>query len=272
MSEEKKSSNLVYALIGIIIIILIGAVYLYSSKGKTEKSEPVITLVDPNANTTPPTTSTVVNSTPCADADFYKAEYLAKKAIAETSINEANAAWSKYQSSLELCNELSNVGGKLKVSTGPKTTTQRSYTSSPGNTTVKSTTVASGQSVSSNYQTAPARSVSTSVVEGASRKETFCVNLWNMNPDGFWPQKAADNGDLIEGSVLNSTGDGLNIVIYPVSEISGLYGVTKDKRVFIKAELLDKYGPNGIMIGGSPNGWKSWVAAERVGDYYIAQF
>ncbi len=272
---EKKSNNLVYALIAVIVLLLIGAAYLYSSKGKTEKTEPVITLVDPNAANTTPTTNTAPTSTPCADADAFKAEYLAKKAFAETAIKDANAAWGKYQNALELCTESNDVGGKLKVSTSsPKTTTQRSYTSSPGTTTVKSTTVTSGQNVSSNYQAAPARSVSTSVIEGASRKETFCVNLSNMNPDSFWPQKAADNGDQIENSVLNSTADGLNISIYPVAEISGLYGVTKDKRVFILATLLDKYSPdaNGIVVGGSPNGWKTWVHAERVGDYYIAQF
>jgi len=264
-----------YIIIAVLVIALIGYwAYNTSSKQNAENNTEQVAPIDPNTANTNPTPNLTAPSSPCADVEMYKNDLIEKQALAKTAVKDANDAYQRYIDAINDCNDASTVvNGRLKLSVnGNGQPTQTQVTRSPSTTTVKSTTTTSGQNVSSNYQAAPARSVSTSVIEGASRKETFCVNLWNMNPDGFWPQKAADNGDQIENSVLNSTGDGLNISIYPVSEVSGLYGVTKDKRVFIRADLLDKYSPNGIMIGGSPNGWKNWVAAERVGEYYISQF
>lgn len=271
--------NAPYIIIAVLVIALIGYwAYNTSVKQNAKNNTEQVTPLDPNTtNTTntPPTNNAVTPSSPCADVEMYKTDLIEKQSLAKTAVKEANDAYQRYIDAINDCNDASAVvNGRLKLSVNGGQSTQTQVTRSPSTTTVKSTTVTSGQNVSSNYQAAPARSVSTSVIEGASRKETFCVNLSNMNPDSFWPQKAADNGDQIENSVLNSTADGLNISIYPVAEISGLYGVTKDKRVFILATLLDKYSPdaNGIVVGGSPNGWKNWVHVERVGDYYIAQF
>lgn len=126
------------------------------------------------------------------------------------------------------------------------------------------------QNLTGDFQSAPDRSVSTSVIEGTARKEIFCINVHDMDGSSFWPQLAIDIGDQVEGATPNNTRDGHNITIYPVREISGLYGVTLDKRVFVRCDLLDRFGPTIIKICGSPNGWRTWVTAEKVGSYYVA--
>ncbi len=130
-----------------------------------------------------------------------------------------------------------------------------------------------GQTVSSEYRAPEPKSVSTSVTGGNTAKALFCINVRDMDGSSFWPALAIDAGVSIEGAVLNGDKTGWNISIYPVDAVSGLYGVTKDGRMFVKAELLDPYGPTVIKMSGSPNGWKFWAEAQlethNGEDYYI---
>lgn len=129
--------------------------------------------------------------------------------------------------------------------------------------------IAKRQNTSSSYQAASDHS-STSVIEGTSHREIFCINVHDMDGSSFWPQLAIDAGDQIENIVLNNTRDGHNVSVYPTKEIVGLFGVTLDKRVFVRADLLDRFGPTIIKISGSPNGWRAWIVAEKIGSYYVA--
>lgn len=109
-----------------------------------------------------------------------------------------------------------------------------------------------------------------SVREGSARLQNFCVNVKDMEQNSFWPHLGINVGDEFAGAVLNSEKNGYNIAIYPVSEISGLYGVTTDGRVFVQADLLDKFKPTIIKMSGDPNNWDTWETAYLENGYYVA--
>ncbi len=190
-----------------------------------------------------------------------------KLAIASADIAEAKAT----TIAPEPCLKNRENGDTICVKLVPPVKINKARRVSTGEIRRKSTSqTAKRQNNLSSYQAAPDRSVSTSIIEGASRKETFCVNVRNMDGSSFWPQLSIDIGDQVEGAIQNSTHDGHNITIYPTKEIVGLYGVTLDKRIFIRCDLLDRFGPTIIKVSGSPNGWRSWVVAEKIGSYYVA--
>jgi len=128
----------------------------------------------------------------------------------------------------------------------------------------------SSETVESEFLGADNPPAISSVREGSAQKQIFCVNVKDMDPNSFWPHLGINVGDQIEGAIRNPDGTGYNISIYPVSEISGLYGVTTDGRVFVQADLLDKFGPTIIRVSGDPNGWQRWETAYLENGYYVA--
>ncbi len=213
-----------------------------------------------------------VNTSPCADTINIQADLKQKIADinnAELAIRQMIAEKNQLQKALDAaikrCRPNLSSGDTLFVKVIPEKKAMLNNANSTK--TIKSTkssvSESSGpQSVSSEYRAPTTKSVSTSVTGGNTPKALFCINLRDMDGSSYWPALAIDAGQKVENSILNGTGDGWNISIYPVSEISGLYGVTTDGRMFVKAELVDQFSPTVIKMSGSPNGWKVWAEAQ----------
>jgi len=225
----------------------------------------------------PPDTSqtTVVQPTapidPCAQiTNLTEALNQAKKELMEAE-NKVETAQIDLQTAIKKC-QIQNgiteepVVKKTSTKTAPTTTK-----TAPKATSSSKATVVAPQEVISYQQKAASPTVTTGIVSGNARKTVFCVNIRDMDPASYWPQIAIDAGDQIEGAVFNQNQDGHNIETYTVSSPTGLYGVTDDGRIFVKAELLDKYAPTLIKMSGGPKGWTNWRTARLVGEYYIAE-
>jgi len=231
-------------------------------------------LISQNIKATAPIENQVKDS-PCSDtinlqedlkqkiADINNAEVSIRQMIAERNqLQKAlNAAIKRCRPNLSSGDTLYVKVVKPDVVTGKNLRNNYSQPSQTQSQTSKSS-ASEGQSVSSEYRAPEQKSVSTSVTGGNTPKALFCINLRDMDGSSFWPALAIDAGQKVENAVLNGTGDGWNISIYPVSEVSGLYGVTSDGRMFVKAELVDQFGPTVIKMSGSPNGWKVWAEAQ----------
>lgn len=257
-----------FILAGIIVLLLVvGGFYIMNNKKASE-----------------PTKTSQVNQDPCADTINLIADLKAKEEAVQNAeielrqlIDERNIAKQKLSAAIKKCRPHLSNGDTLHFEIikperkSPAPSKQTGKSAPPTNTSSKSES--DGQNVSSRYSAPAQHSVNTSVTGGNTPKALLCFNVRDMDGSSFWPALAIDAGTKIEGAVINGTGDGWNISIYPVEQVSGLYGVTLSGRMFVKAELLDQFNPTVIKASGSPNGWKTWVEMEletiNGEDYYI---
>jgi len=263
-----NTRRLNFILAGVIILLLAVGLF-FVLKGQFNQVKPTQTEVSPCADTL-----TLQKDLSKIIAKIDSSEIAIRTLIAEKNhLQKAlNAAIKRCRPDLSSGDTLYVKVVKPEVIPGKSSNNNYSRAKQPQTQTNKSTAT-EGQSVSSEYRAPVQKSVSTSVTGGNTPKALFCINLHDMDGSSFWPALAIDAGQKVENAVLNGTGDGWNISIYPVSEVSGLYGVTTDGRMFVKAELVDQFGPTVIKMSGSPNGWKMWVEAqlENVNgeNYYI---
>lgn len=246
-----------------VIAILIGY-FMFSAKKDAKKTN------------TEPTQTTQVAPLPCTDTAALRADLESKEedvrlagGDVEQAIAERDAAKKALRNAIRKCQPHLSNGDTLYVKIiDDATKPNRSYrkATKPSQVSEAGNTTATGK-----YVPAPKPNVSTSVIEGKTPKAKFCVNVRNMDDASFWPHLAINAGMQIEGAILNGSGKGYNIFIDPVDEVSGLYGATTDGRMFVKANLLDKFSPTTIKMSGSPNGWTSWEVANLEGDYYITE-
>lgn len=261
MSDEKKSPKMFYVLIGIIIIILIGAAYLYLSKGKTEKN----TTTTEQVTTQPqqPVTTQPQPAVPTCEELVAQKQKTADSlaAIAERAKTEAKIAADALKQAKKSCQKADASGNKpIIIYVQPNGGTSSTVSNSKG-----------AQVVTGEYTAPAAKNVSTSVSGGNTPKGLFCVNVHDMDGASFWPQLALDAGMEVEGAVWNKDQSGHNISIFPVDQPSGLYGVTTDGHAFVRCDLLDQFSPTVIKMSGSFNGWREWVEAEKIGSYYVTR-
>jgi hypothetical protein len=255
-----KTKNIIIAVVAAIIII--GAIIAY-----------FVYSADKDAKATDESTTTQVQAPqPCVDTAALRADLDSKKNAvrtakgdAEQAIAEMNAAQKALDNAIRKCKPHLTSGDTLVVKVIYEDAKSRSKSSSR----ISRSETRGGQDVTSKYSEPAKKSVVTSVTGGNTPKALFCVNVHDMDGASYWPHLAIDAGMEIAGAVKNNTGDGYNISIYPVDTPEGLYGATTDGRMFVKAELLDKFNPTVIKMSGSPNGWKVWEEANLEGDYYI---
>lgn len=263
--ETKK--KWVTPLIIVAFVLLIGFIiltYLKKEPGQqiTPPPPPIEMADTTSQQITPPPPAT--NDNPCQDVLSLKTELEKAQEKLQAAEKKVNIVKIDLQAAQKKCAEITGVNESTKTSspTSTKAKQQRSTTIS---------TPAEPQQVSSRITSAPANNVSTSVTEAGLGKALFCVNIRDMDDSSYWPQLAIEAGDVIEGAVLNQSGDGHNISIGLVTTPTGLYGATTDGRIFVKASLIDKYGPTIIKMAGGPKGWNTWRTARLVGEYYIAE-
>lgn len=247
-----------------VIAILVGYLIYSAKKDAKTNADPT-----PTVQTTPQ---------PCTDTAALRADLESKEEAVKNAGNDVNqaiadrdAAQKALRSAIRKCQPHFQNGDTIYVkiiSDDGRAKSNRSYRkpNKPSQTVVDGSTTATGE-----YVPAPKPEVRTSVIEGKTPKAEFCVNVRNMDDASFWPHLAINAGMQIEGAILNGSGKGYNISIDPVDEVSGLYGVTRDGRMFVKASLLDKFSPATIKMSGTPNGWTSWEVATLQGDYYITE-
>lgn len=252
-----NTRRLNFILAGVIILLLAVGLF-FVLKGQSKQSEATV-------------------DSPCADTIYIQkdlSKICAKIDSSEIAIRaliaEKNHLQKALNAAIKRCRPNLSSGDTLVVKVVPDVPEKSEQKETPVKPRIKNTkqsnssvSESSGQqNVSSEYRAPAAKSVSTSVTGGNTPKALFCINLRDMDGSSFWPALAIDAGQTVENAVRNGTADGWNISIYPVTEVSGLYGVTTDGRMFVKAELVDQFGPTVIKMSGSPNGWKTWVEAQ----------
>ncbi len=240
-----------------VIAIIATLAIAYFFWGRNQKSD---------TPTTPTATTQVQPNSPCDKIPALKAELANKIQELKQVIADKEAIQTELNDAIDQCRGPLKHGDTLNIriiKDGKNASGKRART------TNSSSTERSPQSSSSEYRASEKPSVETSVTGGSIAKDLICFNVRDMDGSSFWPALAIDNGVKIAGAVINGSLDGWNISIFPVDEISGLYGTTTSGIIFVRADLIDQFGPTTIRTSGSPNGWKSWVEMQRNGDYYI---
>ncbi|MGE5425980.1 MAG: hypothetical protein ACM3PZ_02815 [Bacillota bacterium] len=249
-----RRNQVFYALIGAVIFIaLIFLIPWMIQQGKNAKTErPISSIEQPSANIAGPTDR--------CDTAYYAKAY-AKE------LNEARVAYQDYQDALD-CYQVEMTKQNQSVS---QTTTTTKKVRSSGSTMKKSVRKAPAQNLESEFLSADRPAVATRIKEGGPKNVEFCVKVGQ----NYWPQIGLDNGDVINNTIINFSGDGHNIKMPPVSQIDGLlFAPTDDRKIYIDAEILDRYGANeyGVSVGCDYNHWSTWIPAYKEGNFYVADF
>lgn len=273
-TEIMKNETLKNVVLIIVILVLAFITYKMVFESKEEKTptqEALIVLPDTSGTKiVQPTTPAAPIFDPCAQITaLTEALNQAKKELIEAE-NKVETAQIDLQTAIKKCQIQNGIEEPVAKKTSTKTAPTTTKTAPKATSSSKATVVAP-QEVISYQQKAASPTVTTGIISGNARKTVFCVNIRDMDPASYWPQIAIDAGDQIEGAVFNQNKDGHNIETYTVNTPTGLYGATDDGRIFVKAELLDKYAPTLIKMSGGPKGWTNWRTARLVGEYYIAE-
>ncbi|MDD2680876.1 MAG: cell division protein ZapB [Patescibacteria group bacterium] len=203
----------------------------------------------------PPSDTTVIVGTPVSSDSLIRMH----EAIARLQAEKA------CQDKLEQKNaELTAENNRLKEENSKKRSTPSS--------TSKSTTKASGSQKTTIVEQQPDKQDVTNIYRPtAPGAQEFCVSVrtdlnGRRDSGSFWPHLEGNPPTgAVQEAVLNSDGTGWNVKLPPVDKIGGLYGWSDNLRViFVKAEILDKFGPTNVSMSGGMNSWpKIWPMAQK---------
>ena len=260
----------------IFLILLIAFPQLYKGETKTtpapQKEAPIIEQPAPIIEK--PIT---VAPDPCSQISLLRAELAARQAATTQAAKAEADAQNAYNRAKKDClgedKEESIKSSSNRNRPPNKSEGKKAATVEP---TEKEFTQAAEQYVSSSRSLGPTHDVSTSVSDGDIKMVTFCVNIHGTDPSSFWPHISIHSGGSVEGAVLNGDGTGYNVKIYPVETISGLYGVTFDKEIFVQCDLLTAWSPTDIRIGSDYHWAQPWKSSQVQNidgiAYYVVQF
>jgi len=176
-------------------------------------------------------------------------------------------------------NELEKENAKLKVTDGKLRSEIDNLKRRGGGTQSSNYQSGGGQNVNSYNQPAqlPVTNIYSPAVAGT---QEFCVNIrtdlsGRRDDSSFWPHLEADPPtSVVAEAVPNGSNTGWNIKLPPVKKIEGLYGWSENLRViFVRADLIDKFGPTNVSMAGGMNGWpKIWPFAQKENGYYVVHY
>jgi len=245
----------------LVVLVVLLALAIYQVAKKTERAKSPVT----EKVVVPDTTAVITEpADPCSQISALTKELAEAKNSLAAAEKKVKAAEIDLETIIEKCRLENGIKEKVVVKQVTRKATPKAAESPSQQETAE-------RVVSSYERSEPKPAVMTSVISGPARKTIFCVNLRDMDGASFWPHIAIDAGDIIEGAVLNQEGTGYNISIHTTERVEGLYGATNDGRLFVKASLLDKFGPTIIKMSGGLKGWSTWRTAQLVGEYYIAE-
>ena len=253
-------NTIIGGVIVVIILAILAAAYFSRPSVKPEDKTGIEIV------TTPPPP---VAANPCNDILTLKQELLYAQDELLKAQEKVNLIKIDLKAANEKCAELTQVTKEESTPVTKKQTSKK--TSSGGGTSSSTVSKTSGQASTAYYEEAPKPAANTGVRTGKISKVLICFNLRDMDPSSFWPALTIESGGNVEGQALNQDGTGWNILTYPVENPIGLYGACTDGRIFVRADLVDPFGPTVIRAGGGTKGtWSNWLTLTRQGEYYVS--